>query len=271
MLMDNFWLSLKDQLTANTILSSVAVILVNFIIYTVISRAIRNRREKHDLKLAIGNKSRTYINLFVSVLRYFMILLTALIVLKINHVDVSTILASVGVVSVIVGLALQDALKDIIRGIALIGDSYFQVGDWVTLDGDVEGRVVVIGLKTTRIMNTADGSVISIANRNIEKVKVAGDHFLYNIPLPYELKVSRAEEIVEEIMEQLKKESSVRDCKYLGVQELGESGVAYRVRVDQAQGKKVVAKRALNKIVLQTCERHRVSIPYKQIDIHNIK
>jgi small conductance mechanosensitive channel len=269
--MDSFWAGLRDQMTANTLLSSVAVIIVNFSVYTIISRAIRNRRKKHDYKLAIGSKSRTYINLFVSVLRYVMILLTILIVLEINHVDVSTILASVGVISVIVGLALQDALKDIIRGTTLIGDSYFRVGDYVTIGDNIEGRVIVIGLKTTRIMNTTDGSVISIANRNIERVKVAGDHFLFNIPLPYELKVSRAEEMVQEIVEQVKALDSVRDCKYLGVQELGESGVFYRVRVDQVIGKKIVAKRALNKIILQTCEKHRVAIPYKQIDIHNIK
>ena len=271
MLMDNFWAGLKDQLTANTILSSIAVIIFNFAIYAFISRAICNRRQKHDYKLAIGSKSRTYINLFVSVFRYVMILLTVLIVLEINHVDVSTILASVGVISVIVGLALQDALKDIIRGTTLIGDSYFQVGDYVTLDEKTEGRVIVIGLKTTRIMNTTDGSIISIANRNIEKVKVAGDHFLFDIPLSYELKVDKAEALVNEIVEQAKKLDSVRECKYLGVQELGESNVAYRIRVDQAIGKKMVAKRALNKIILQTCERHRVSIPYRQLDIHNVK
>ncbi len=269
--MDSFWAGLRDQMTANTLLSSIAVIIVNFSVYAIISRAIRNRRKKHDYKLAIGSKSRTYINLFVSVFRYVMILLTVLIVLEINHVDVSTILASVGVISVIVGLALQDALKDIIRGTTLIGDSYFRVGDYVTIGDNIEGRVIVIGLKTTRIMNTTDGSVISIANRNIERVKVAGDHFLFNIPLPYELKVSRAEEMVQEIVEQVKALDSVRDCKYLGVQELGESGVFYRVRVDQVIGKKIVAKRALNKIILQTCEKHRVAIPYKQIDIHNIK
>ena len=269
--MTEFFSQIKAQLSTNALISSIAVIVINIIIYTIISRAIRNKRKKHDLKLAVGSKSSTYINLIVSILRYVMTVLTVLIVLEINNVDVSTILASVGVISVIVGLALQDALKDIIRGTTLIGDGYFQVGDYVTIDSETEGRVVVIGLKTTRIMNAADGSVISIANRNIEKVKVAGDHFLYNIPLPYELKVDRAESLVNEIVEQIKAEDSVRDCKYLGVQELGESSVLYRIRIDQTQGKKIVAKRAANKIVLKTCERHRVSIPYQQLDVHNIK
>lgn len=269
--MDNFFQQIGAQISTNSIISSVAVILLNTTIYTVISRLIRNKRKRHDYKLSVGSKGRTYANLVVSVLRYVLTLLTILIVLEINHVDVSTIIASVGVVSVIVGLALQDALKDIIRGTTLIGDSYFQVGDYITLDNDTEGRVIVIGLKTTRIMNTTDGSIISIANRNIEKVKVAGDHFLYNIPLPYELKVDKAEALVNEIVDQVKELDSVRECKYLGVQELGESSVAYRIRVDQVIGKKMVAKRALNKIILQTCEKHRVAIPYKQLDVHNIK
>ena len=267
--MESFWAGLKDQLTANTILSSIAVILFNFIIYTIVSRAIRKKRQNGNYKLAIGNKGRTYINLFVSVFRYMMILLTILIVLKINNVDVTTILASVGVVSVIVGLALQDALKDIIRGLSLLSDSYFQVGDYVTIGEKTEGKVLVIGLKTTRIQNMTDGSIISIANRNIEQVKVAGDHFMHDIPLPYELKVSRAEEITDEIVAQAKELETVRECKYVGVQELGDSSVVYRIRVDHVQGKKINAKREINKIIMQTCERHRVSIPYKQIDIHN--
>jgi len=269
--MENFWISLKDHLTANTVLSSIAVILFNFIVYTIISRAIRKKRQNGANRFAIGNRGRTYINLFVSIFRYVMILLTVLIVLKINHVDVTTILASVGVVSVIVGLALQDALKDIIRGFSLLSDSYFQVGDYVTIGDKTEGKVLVIGLKTTRIQNMTDGSIISIANRNIEQVKVAGDHYMHDIPLPYELKVGRAEEITEEIVAKAKESENVRDCKYVGVQELGESSVVYRIRVDQVPGKKIAAKREINKIIMETCEAHRISIPYKQIDIHNIK
>lgn len=266
--MDNFFLQLRDQMTANSIISSIAVILFNFAIYTFISRLIRNKRKKHSYNIAVGSKSRTYINLLVSVLRYVFIILTTLIVLDINHVDVSTIIASVGVISVVIGLALQDALKDIIRGTTLIGDSYFQVGDYITIDDKIKGRVIVIGLKTTRLMDTVDGSIISIANRNIEKVKVAGDHFFYDIPLPYSLKLSRAESLVDEIITQATKLDTVRECKYVGVQELDESSIRYRIRVDQVRGKKATAKRNINKIILETCERHRVSIPYNQLDVH---
>lgn len=269
MLMESFLNGLKEQFTSNTLLSSIAVILFNFAVYTAISRVIRNKRKNQNHKLAIGSKGRTYMNLLVSVLRYVMLLMTILIVLEINHVDVSTILASVGIISAIVGLALQDALKDIIRGVALISDSYFQVGDYVFLDNGVEGRVSVIGLKTTRVVSAADGTTVSIANRNIEKVRVAGDHFMFNIPLPYGLKVSRAEEVIAEIIEQTKQLDSVVDCKYLGVQELGDSFVSYRVRINQVMGKKMQAKRGFNKIILQTLERHRIAIPYRQLDIHS--
>ena len=265
--MENFFQQISSQIDTTSIINSVIIVIVNFSIYTIIARAIRSKR-KDDYKLSVGSKGRTYANLVVSILRYVITILTVLIILKINHVDVSAILASVGVVSVIVGLALQDALKDIIRGATLIGDGYFRVGDYVTLDDNTEGRVVVIGLKTTRIMNTADGSIISIANRNIEKAKVAGDHFLLDIPLSYSLKVSRAEAIVDEIVKKANELDTVRECKYLGVHELGSSSILYRIRVDQVVGKKIVAKRAINKIILETCESHRTSIPYNQLDVH---
>lgn len=266
--MNNFFSQIFNQLSANTIVSSIAVIIFNVAIYTAVSRFIRNKRKKHNYNIAVGSKSRTYINLLVSLFRYVLIILTALIVLDINHVDVSAIIASVGVISVVVGLALQDALKDIIRGTTLIGDSYFQVGDYITIDDKIKGRVIVIGLKTTRLMDTVDGSIISIANRNIEKVKVAGDHFFYDIPLPYELKLSRAESLVDEIVTQANQLEAVRECKYIGVHELAESHVEYRIRVDQVRSKKAAAKRGINQIILETCERHRVSIPYNQLDVH---
>ena len=76
-------------------------------------------------------------------------------------------LAGVGIVSVIIGLAIQDALKDIIRGFSILSEEYFSVGDVVTY-GDITGKVLVLGLKTTKIKDISTENIISIANRNIE-------------------------------------------------------------------------------------------------------
>ena len=77
-------------------------------------------------------------------------MLILFIILQINGVNVSSIIAGVGVVSVIIGLALQDALKDIIMGVNVLVDDYFSLGDIVKLD-DIEGKVVEIGIKNIKI------------------------------------------------------------------------------------------------------------------------
>ena len=47
-------------------------------------------------------------------MKYVLLIIVSVIILQINGVNVSSIIASLGVITVIVGFALQDALKDII-------------------------------------------------------------------------------------------------------------------------------------------------------------
>ena len=55
-------------------------------------------------------------------------IIATLFVLQLLGFNVSSVIAGVGIVSAIVGLSLQDALKDIIMGFNIIIDSYFSVG-----------------------------------------------------------------------------------------------------------------------------------------------
>jgi small-conductance mechanosensitive channel len=77
-------------------------------------------------------KNRKKRNIFIvanSILKYFLGIISLLIILDINGVNISSLVAGLGVVGIIVGLALQDALKDIIMGKNIITGHFFQVGD----------------------------------------------------------------------------------------------------------------------------------------------
>jgi hypothetical protein len=56
----------------------------------------------------------TFINLLRNATKYIFLFLGVLIILQINGVNVTSLMAGVGIISIVVGLALQDALKDII-------------------------------------------------------------------------------------------------------------------------------------------------------------
>ena len=91
------------------------VVLFSGLIYFVISRFL-SKKEKRNPKLLSQKKNKTFIRMIKSIIGYVLVIITVLMVLQIYGVDVSSMLAGVGIVSIIVGLALQDALKDIFRG-----------------------------------------------------------------------------------------------------------------------------------------------------------
>jgi small conductance mechanosensitive channel len=176
-------------------------------------------------------------------------------------------LAGVGIVSVVVGLAVQDTLKDIIRGISIISEDYFKIGDYVTI-GEHSGTVVKPGIRSTKIKDGLTGNVISIANRNIEKAEVASNVLNLDIPLPYDLKLSKAEELMNEIVERAKELELVNVCEYRGVNELDDSCIKYRLYAETKRGERIQAKRDILGTALTVMEERKVSVPFPQLDIH---
>lgn len=227
---------------------------------------IKSEKNK-TLSKRLNNKSKTYLRLINNILRYIFIILTILILLQTNGIDVSSMLAGVGIVSVIVGLAIQDALKDIIRGFSILSEEYFSVGDIVTY-GNITGKVLVLGLKTTKIRDIATENVISIANRNIEQIQIVSNSLFVDFPMPYEVSVEKAESVIEEIINHIEKIEDVESVKYLGVSKLADSSINYLIKIICPPERKLQIKRDSLSYILKTLAKHRIDVPYNQLDIH---
>ena len=258
---------LKDIMD-NKIVSSIIVIVISIIIYNILNNLISKSRKNSKIKFMISGKSETYIKMISSILRYIFLILTALIVLQINGVNVSWMMAGLGIVSVVVGLAIQDALKDIIRGFSILSDDYFSVGDVVKYE-NIEGKVLVIGLKTTKIRSIIDQNVIAIANRNIEKIQVVSKQLDIEVPLSYELKKSEAEKVITEAVFNIQNSLKVDKCEYRGINKMDDSSLNYLIRICCNQETKPQTRRDSICIIIDTLEKHGIEIPYNQIDVHN--
>ena len=167
----------------------------------------------------------------------------------------------------IVGLSLQDALKDIIMGFNIIIDSYFSVGDVIKID-DVEGKVVELGVKSTKLKDVNTENVLVIANRNIVKALRLSEQLIIDIPIPYEEKTDKIEPIIDKIVLQIKENKEIRDAKYLGINEFADSAVIFRVMIWCQPEQKLPLKRYALRIVKTTLDENNITIPYTQIDIH---
>ena len=263
-----FLISFFDNIIYSRILKSVVVVLLSIVMYKWTVYILNKSEEKSKLKVFSSNKGKTYVKLIRSIVRYFFMTITVLIILQINGINVNSVLAGVGILGAVFGLAIQDWLKDIIRGISILSDNYFEVGDIVNYRG-IEGKVLVLGLKTTKIQELTTSNIISIANRNIEEVQIVSKFIYVRIPMPYEVSVEKAEKAVSDIVELVKKNDNVNNCKYKGVTELAESSIEYLIEVDCNQQFKLQVRRDTLRSILIGLENNNIEVPYTQIDIHN--
>ncbi len=75
----------------------------------------------------------------------------------------TSLLATSGVIAMIIGLAIQINISNVFSGIAINVERPFRVGDWVKISGFKEGKVVDINWRTTRI-RTRDDTTLCIPN-----------------------------------------------------------------------------------------------------------
>lgn len=264
--MDQFFNDLKYNWGVKVI-SSFIVIIISVAVYKGIIYLLNKSENRNNSLVTKSRKGKTYIKLIRSIIRYIFITITVLILLQINGVDVSSMLAGVGIIGVIVGFAVQDALKDIIKGLDIISDSYYQVGDVIKY-GKVEGKVLAVGLKTTKVEDVRTFNVISIANRNIQEVEVVSNLINIDVPMPYETKIIIGEKVMEGIVENIKKLEHVVNCEYSGINELADSSIKYQIKVYCKPVYKVQIKREALRCILLGLEKNNIQVPYNQIDVH---
>lgn len=95
--------------------------------------------------------SEAMIGWSVRVVKILIVSLGCSAILEIWGIHVGPFLAGLGLVGVAVALGAQDLFKNLIAGIFIIGEQRFQNGDWIAVDGIVEGTIEIIGLRTTKV------------------------------------------------------------------------------------------------------------------------
>lgn len=84
-------------------------------------------------------------------IRVAFILIGGATILEIWGIQVAPIIAGLGLLGVAVALGAQDLFKNLIAGILIIAEKRFNKGDWILVDGVVEGTVETIGFRSTMV------------------------------------------------------------------------------------------------------------------------
>lgn len=262
-----------DFITKKEIYSTVLFIIIGYVVYkfgSVILEKIVVSGNSYERK-----KRKTIIDLFKNIFKYIIVILVILFILNLYGYNIKTLVAGLGIAATVLGLALQDTLKDLIGGITIILENYYVTGDYVRYN-NFSGEVIELTLKCTKI-KSFDGEVLTIANRNVVEIINLSQkeaHIMISIPVAYEVDIEDVEKVINDTI--IPESNNIKDvtkdsAKYMGVEKLEDSCVSYLVSINCKQECQWQVRRDFTRLVLASLKKNKIKIPYPQIEVHNAK
>jgi MscS family membrane protein len=131
------------------------------------------------IKSAGGLISRDLINWIIKATKILILILGFAAVLDLWGIKIGPIIAGLGLFGVAVALGAQDLFKNLISGILVLVERRFQVGDWIFVDGVIEGIVENIGFRST-VVRRFDKSLATIPNFQFAEQAVINNSLITN-------------------------------------------------------------------------------------------
>ena len=235
-------------------------------VLTVIMLVIRKFSKKAKETFNSG-KQATVSQVILNTIRLFVIVIFVIALMNILGINVSGVSAFIGIIVFVIGLAIQDFLKDIVMGIHILSDKFFDVGDIVLYD-EIEGIVEEFTLTSTKIRTLVDGSVYSVANRNIEKIKKLSSLINLKLLVGLEEKVEIVEEVLKAACIKIAALDGIESAKYLGFDGYASSGCNYIVCVRMKNAAdRLNIKRAAMRVINIELRDNNIEVPYEHVVI----
>ena len=213
----------------------------------------------------------TAAKLFSSFAKYIIGLVAIIMMLGTLGVNTTALVASAGIMALIIGLGAQSLIADVVAGLFIVFEGEYKVGDIIVIDG-WRGTVLEIGIRTTRIVD-AGGNVKIINNHSISAVinqtKQLSVAKAY-ISIEYGESLQRVELVIKNNLENIKKNipQIVEGPFYKGVDALGESSVDLLFMANCKEEDIYIVQRAMNRELKLLFDANNLSIPFPQVVVN---
>jgi small conductance mechanosensitive channel len=188
-------------------------------------------------------------------------------------VDITPLLASVGVVGLALSLGAQTLIKDFIAGMLILIENQYAVGDLIAV-GAVSGVVERLTLRTTHVRDV-HGKLHIVPNGEVRVVSNGSRDWaraLVDIGVAYEEDLERVLAVLEQVAEAFAQDPAVASQllerpQVLGPLSLGDWAITVRVMVKTPAGQQWGVAQALRKRILAACDREKIVLPYPRQEV----
>lgn len=220
-----------------------------------------------------SHRVRSVLSIISSLLKYAAGIIILCWGLSIIGVNISTIVASVGILALIIGFSAESLIADVVTGAFMIFENQYNVGDIVEVDA-FRGTVTSIGIRTTCITDVG-GNVKIVNNSAMKNILNRSDKVSCSVSdfcVPYGTDFEQLESQIPELMQSIYEahtDMMKNPPRYLGIQSLADSAVVLRFMVEVNEKDIYTGSRVLNHDLLLGFRRMGVECPFPQVDVHS--
>lgn len=260
--------------TVNSLFRSVPKLLTSFQIIVIAYLINLGIRLFMRLSLTHTKRGLTIVKLLDSFVKYLVAIITMLLLLSTWGVDTAAIIASAGILGLVIGLGAQSLIADIIAGIFIVFEGTYEVGDIIVIEG-WRGTVDEIGIRTTKIVD-AGGNVKIINNSQITTVINQTKELSLatcTVGIEYGESLERVETIIKDNLAKIKKNipDIVEGPFYKGVKALNTSSVDLLFVARCNEDNIFQVQRDLNRQIKLIFDENKINIPFAQIVVNTPK
>ena len=192
------------------------------------------------------------------------------------NINVTGWLASAGILGLAIGFAAKDTLANLFAGVFILADAPYKLGDYIVIQTGERGKVVEIGMRSTRILTRDDIEIVvpnsSIANGKIvnESGPVFKRRIRIKVGVAYDSDIDLVTKLLGEVAEgnsDVAKDPEPR----VRFRSFGDSSLDYELLVwvddPEWQGR---VMHELNTATFKSFKAAGVEIPFPQRDVHMI-
>ncbi len=196
--------------------NTVYLALFSYMLYRILTNYINQSSDK--IFNDYPNIRKEMVDFILRIIKILILIFIALFLLVQLGFDIKAIIASLGIGGIAVALAAKDTLSNFFGSLNIITDNSFSQGDWIEA-GNVEGTVVDIRMRTTRIRTFAN-AMITVPNAQLANMsilnwskRVIGRRIKMSIGITYDSKISDIENLVTDIREMLQEHPLIASSK----------------------------------------------------------
>ena len=238
----------------------------------VIIKSISNVRVESQDQLATRSKTMAYV--FIKVVAVIIWIIAIVMVLGVIEVNISPLLATLGVASLGLGFAVQNIIRDYLQGFFIVMEDWYRIGDWVTIAG-MEGEVETVGPRRT-VIREINGTMHVIPNSQIQFASNQTRDWarinLY-ITVAYKEDIGHVYQVINRVCQELKDDPDFGTNlttipSAMRVSDLGANGVDICIRGFTKPGEQWGLTGELRKRIKNRFDQEGIEIPWPHTKVY---